>query len=462
MPPVPVAGCRSGEAGLTWGQGAILRILEMLGEEDHTANLGTWSALPRSTMVSDAVEWIGRLVVGYDALRTRYVTVDGQTHQIVDPAGSLPVEVVELTRPGRDESEQVVERLKATRFDRATEWPVRFAVLTRGGVAVRTAFAWSHMVADAWGMRAFADVLGRLGAPIDPGVQPLDQAAFEASPAGETMNARAAEYWRAHLSAMPATMFPGPSRAPHAGARFWYADFQSPRLAAALPGLARRHGTTTAAVLHSAIAAAMAAHAGTDRCAMGMVAANRARAGTRAALGSYSQLVPVTLPVGGRSWTDLIGGATEAGLLAMRHGAYHPDTWPSVAEAVERDRGESLEVAQWLNDTRLPMPTPDIPVNPAALPPTGTPDWCRHTDRGDSTVYFFVYGTQGRAGLQVMFDTTRISLSEAENLLAGIERGLVDALGRPHRAALATSIGWSTSAARPSRNARPDMEDTDA
>ena len=35
---------------------------------------------------------------------------------------------------------------------------------------------------------------------------------------------------------------------------------------------------------------------------MGMVAANRARAGTRAAVSSYSQLVPVTLAVGGRSW----------------------------------------------------------------------------------------------------------------------------------------------------------------
>ena len=48
-----------------------------------------------------------------------------------------------------------------------------------------------------------------------------------------------------------------------------------------------------------------------------------------------------------------------------------------------------------------------------------------------------------------MFDTIRILLQEAENLLSGIERGVVDATARPHRAALATLIKWSTSAARP-------------
>ena len=68
MPVLTIAGCRSGEAPLTWGQGAILRILDMLGEEDHTANLGAWSALPRGTSVADALAWITRLVGAYDAL----------------------------------------------------------------------------------------------------------------------------------------------------------------------------------------------------------------------------------------------------------------------------------------------------------------------------------------------------------------------------------------------------------
>jgi hypothetical protein len=83
---VAVSSDRAGTAPLTWGQGSILTILGMLRERAWTANLATYNAL----------SWIGRLVTVYEALRTRYVEEDGQLKQILDAAGEVPVEIIDV------------------------------------------------------------------------------------------------------------------------------------------------------------------------------------------------------------------------------------------------------------------------------------------------------------------------------------------------------------------------------
>jgi hypothetical protein len=439
---VNVTDCRTGTAPLTWGQGGILRILTMLGDQAVNANLGTSADLPAGTDVPTALMWIQHLLTTYDALRTRYVDRDGTLVQLLDGAGSVDVELVES---GDRPVSEIMADLRGSRFAIADEWPIRFTIVRQGIDATTIVFACSHTVADAWGIRVFRAALCRPGSTLDPGVQPLDQAAFELSSAGRTVDARANAYWRAQLSAMPQTLFPGVPRKPCEGYRYWYASFESPLVAAALPSLAHRYGRTTSAVLHAAFSAALATNASTDSCPMGIVASNRTRVGTKNSIGSYSQLVPITLPVKGRSWEELIRGAANATLSALRNGAYHPTTRTAVTEEVEHERGVPLDLSLWFNDTRSAVLTEEGHFDPLVPPARGVAEWGNPTNEGDSTVFVYVNGKPDRAGMYVMFDTTRLSLADSERLLADVEQGLLEAAGDAHRGGAPTSVRWRPS-----------------
>ncbi|MEV6596743.1 condensation domain-containing protein [Actinoplanes sp. NPDC051346] len=443
---VTVSGCRWGQAPATWGQANILRILAMLRERAHSANLSECVPLPPGTSVAAATAWIRKLLITFEALRTRYVERDGGWEQILDGAGSLEVELV--TTDGQDvmaAAEAEIARLRATPFDLARRWPVRFSLLLRDGYAAGLTFACSHAVSDAWGVRALRTALAMPGGPVDPGVQPLDQAGFETSPAGLRLDERAAEYWRTQLTAMPRTLFPKPGRSAHEGVRFWYAKFDSPVLSAALPYLARRFRTNTSVVLYGAFAAALAANAGVDGCPIGLVAANRSRPGTRTALAPYSQLVPAVVPVSGRDWGAIITGAAGAALTAFRYSASHPRTAAAVTAEVAQSRGVHLDLSLWFNDTRATYAAADGGFDPARPPTAGVADWHDRTDRGDSTVFVYVHGDAAHPTLNVMVDTVRLSRPDAERLLADVEQGLLDAAGTRSAGSLPASVRWRPS-----------------
>ncbi|QFZ18896.1 condensation domain-containing protein [Saccharothrix syringae] len=418
---VSVSGCRAGTARLTWGQASILRILTMLGPGASAENLSVRCDLKARLDVPSARAFIGRLLGTYDVLRTRYEERGGEWYQVVDPSGSVEVRVVDQA-----DADEALQAMGATDFALADEWPVRFALVVADDEVTAIAFACSHIVSDAYGLETFAAVLGDPGADLDPGVQPLDQAAYESSPRGLAVDARAREYWHRQLTAMPPTLFPGPPHPAQDGDRFWYAAFTSQRVTAALPVLASRHRTTSAVVLYAAFGAVLAERAGTDRCPLGVVARNRNRPGTRGALGSFAQLVPITLDVAAGSWDELFQAAAKANLQSMRHGAYDPRTRFAVTREVELARGTPLDLTLWFNDTRGAREAAPV-LDPAAPLPAGEAAWVRRTPHGDSTVFVYAYDDPAGTGLWTMFDTTRIPLADAEALLGAVEEKLVRA-----------------------------------
>jgi hypothetical protein len=419
---VKVAGCRGGTGPLTWGQRSILNILRMRGPEAWTENLGAWADLPRGTDLAGALARITQVLSLHDALRTRITDADAA--QTVDPAGVASVEIVDTDdRPLDDAADEVVDRLKETRFALADEWPVRFAVLLRAGAAVGVAYACSHVVGDARARHLLTAALEN--PPADAGVQPLDQAAWEASPPGLAAGARSAAYWRAQLTAMPATLFPAEPGVPDDGYRFWYARFVSPLVTTAASLVAHRQGVSTSSVLYAALAAALTAATGADRCPMGTVAANRTRAGTQAAVGSFAQLVPITFDVADRPFGELVGAAAAANLTALRRGAYDPAMRAAVTQEVELARGTALDLSLWFNDARVDAGA----AGPGAAPDRqrGRAEWVHRARRGDSTVFVYVSGSAGGTVLDLMVDTCRLSRGAAEQLLADVETVLADA-----------------------------------
>jgi hypothetical protein len=428
---VHIADCRAGQAPLTWGQRSILRIVIMLGEAAQGTNLGTWSRLPAGTRVPEAVDRISQLVSRYESTRTRFVRSDDDWYQLLDGSGDLTIEVESATDADLAEKATAAQtELRGQLFDYAVEWPIRFRLLVDGDRALAVVWTASHLVTDLRGVWAFNTALNAPDVLPDTGIQPLDQAAAEQSPAGQTADEQAMAYWRDQVIALdPET---DPPHEPHDGYRFWYAGFESPAMTAALGTLSARHRTTTSVILFAAFTAVLAETLGQDAVTVTLLAANRTRRETRAAVGSFSQLVPVTMTTADVAWPELVRQATMRTLGALRRSAYDPRSLEALRRSVERDRGGFPDLTMSFNDVSGTFEAPE--GEPEALP-RGTVRWNDNNNSGDSTLYAWVWGGRetretwggpvGRLAFTLMIDTRRISTEQAERLLTGIEERLV-------------------------------------
>ncbi|HEU4361926.1 MAG TPA: amino acid adenylation domain-containing protein, partial [Mycobacterium sp.] len=104
---------------------------------------------------------VGDLIARHEILRTTYTEIDGVPHQIINPAGDVPVR----SAAGRGE-EWLAEQLGAERresFDLEHDWPIRAAVLQTGselGEAHVISLVVHHIAIDHWsGGVLFADLL---------------------------------------------------------------------------------------------------------------------------------------------------------------------------------------------------------------------------------------------------------------------------------------------------------------
>jgi hypothetical protein len=417
-PTVSVTGGRAGTGELTWGQRAILRIMLMLGEDVYKINVGAWAALPEDTGLDVAVERITEVTRHYDTLRTRFVETGDDWIQVVDGDGDVSVDVVEIGAADLAAAAgDLQRRMRATRFKISEEWPVRFAVLTEAGQPRAVVWVSSHIVVDLRGMWALTALLSRPGGPLPDGVQPLEQALQEK----QATDTPSMTYWREQIELSPPDPFPC-CREPHQGSRFWYAEFESPALAAALAKIAVRLRTTTSSVLFAAVAGELARLSGADRITMNVVAANRYSAATRAALGTFSQLVPATVHVGGVSWPELVRLAGVGTIAALRRGAYDPRSLDALKQELRRTDPRAGDFTLTFNDIRrFGTPGPQAADVDADAEQRGEVRWEEPNDEGDSTIFLWIWDDPEPLGIRLMIDTLRISPEQGERLLIGIE-----------------------------------------
>nr|AKC92681.1 hypothetical protein [Amycolatopsis sp. SANK 60206] len=415
MPIISVSGQRTGEGPLTWGQRAQLRIVLMLGDEAPESNLASMGLLPAGIDVRTALAWIGTLVSAFDSMRTRIVPDSGDWAQVLDGSAEFHVTLVAASATDAAQvaaAERV--RLKRTMF-RLDERLVRFSLVVDGNRALALVWAASHLVTDLWGRRALDAVAYTPGGEFDPGIQPLERLAFEQSPTGIDLSKRAITHYRRQLELTGSDPFPA-VRAPRDGFRFWYGTWSSAAMATGMEEQAVANSTTTASVLRAAINSALAEEAGRDRLTMTIVAANRLDPPTRAAVGSFTQLVPTT--IGRAAWPAQVSRAAMANLQALQRGSFDP----LALDDLEAELGTAApDITMTLNDMRLPAvadPTADGRSSPGRL------DWTGHNNAGASTYYLWVGGDRTMLTAQVMVDSTRLSLDQAECILSRAEARL--------------------------------------
>ncbi|MEU0561167.1 condensation domain-containing protein [Dactylosporangium sp. NPDC006015] len=427
-------GAGAGTGPLTWGQQEIWQTMRRTG---RTLNIGGTVALAPDTTVDGLAATLGRLVGRHQALRTLFDLDGDEPRQTVRASGTVDLEVV-ASPP--DDAEATAEALRSryefTPFDLAREFPVRWGVVTTGGVPSHLVVQYSHLAVDGFGIDALVRDLPNLDEPVT-GVRALELAHRQALPAERRHSAKSLRHWEASLRDLPAERF-GWSNDPRTP-RFWELVCHSPALHLALQVVACRTGVETGHVLLAAYGVALAEVTGRTPSVAQVLVSNRFRPGFADAVCHLTQPGICVIETGGdldtvarRVWRS----ATSAYL----HGYFDPAEHRAMLDRIATARGEPVDVSCFVNDRRGPAgAVPEVPPTAerirAALPRT-TLRWDRRLPTYDGTFYLQVdlqvdEEEQDAIGLAIWADTHRLSPAQVEACARGIEAAAVGAALNP-------------------------------
>jgi hypothetical protein len=306
-----------------------------------------------------AVRAVAEIVRRHETFRTTFTMDDaGTLIQRVHEAGHTAVlEVTATADELTGDRPPVPDEFKYTAFDLEKDLSARFAiVLDESGMARWVVGLMNHTASDAHAMPiVLRDLQALLAGDPAPGdaaapVQPCDIAAEEWSTSGRARQARAIEYLRGQLRALPDALFPEPPAGSTGSVspmlwrvrRMGYAELQSPALHHAVRELRRTTGIPPTALLFAAYVGLLAQHTGQERIGVNVVSANRSDPATRNAVSCLAQPVLVTFDATGTpSLAELARRCQSALLKGYRHGRYDVREAEALWVAERQRRGET-------------------------------------------------------------------------------------------------------------------------
>ncbi|THA86185.1 hypothetical protein [Streptomyces sp. A0592] len=387
------------EAPLTWSQRYYLAEVDAARAHGRGLNVPRLYRLRAGTTEADTVTALSELLERYEVLRSRVVRDPARgTHQQVHARGTLHLAVHEAPAGTADAyAEAVLDAITAPPLDMTHGWPLRAALVTEDGAPRHLALAFGHVAVDAYALVPLsAHLVGRIAetdpvartapAPGGPPRGPREQAAAEASPAGERSAQRALRHAEEAYRRMPAA--PPPAAETPAGPRYRFLRHRSPALDLAVGAVAAHTGESPATVLTAALAALDAARTGpvpgedgtgeTRYGTVHLISANRLRPETAAAVLPLSQPVPCCVDTAGTTFHELVRRTAAASLRAFRAGGGPPDRLAALLRTVEEERGVHLDATPALNyrprSTALPI-RPTTAAELAAAAPRAATEW---------------------------------------------------------------------------------------
>ncbi|WNG36166.1 amino acid adenylation domain-containing protein [Archangium violaceum] len=231
------------------------------------------------------------LVRRHESLRTTFNTRDGQPVQVIAPALSLPLEVVDLQDVPTSERETRAQQwvLQETQrpFDLANGPLLRTSLLRLNSEDHVLVLVMHHIVSDGWSMGVLVREVAALYAAFAAGRQPslpalpvqyADFALWQRSwLQGEALDTQL-RYWRQQLSGAPAllelpTDKPRPAVRGHRGALHTFR--LPPSLAAALNATSTQHGVSLFMTLLAGFQVLLHRYSGQDDLSIGSPIAGR-------------------------------------------------------------------------------------------------------------------------------------------------------------------------------------------
>jgi hypothetical protein len=461
---VPFAGEGSGVANLSWGQREIWYAIR---GRRMSLPLGAAVPLPAGVSAEAVAAELGFILSRHPSLRTRLrFGAGGGVQQEVAASGKVVMEVVDCG--GQDPAvaaEEIRYRFCETEFDYASEWPVRWAVVTHRGAPAYLVSMISHLAIDGTGITAMlkelagwpgeiglASGIATAGDDEEPGERPdaasgrtvpVEQARWQASPAGRRVSDAALRYWERVLRGVPARRFP-PSADPR-NPRWWLATGDSPAIHLAARAIAARLGITTAPVLLAAYAVAMARVMGSNPVLAQVIVSNRFRPSLANTVSTVAQAGLIAIDVAGVTFDVAVERAQLASVIASKYAYYDPDRLHERIAEINEQRGEEVDTGCFFNDARMRLSTEDIGPAPtpgqlrAVLgrtslhwdePLTGLP---ARLERAAGYENFFLNLTDGEdpaadsVGFLIVQDTHYMSMADTEACVRGIESILISA-----------------------------------
>lgn len=436
---VSFAGQGSGAAELSWGQQTVWR-----GIEDRGAPiiLAAIEPLREGTALEDEARKLEFIMSRNQSLRTRFTfTPDGRPRQLVYGAGEISLRVVDAAdgEDPREVAAAVCEKLEYGERDYENEWPVRMAVIVHKGVPAYEVCAICHLCIDGFGATVMReDVAGRdpvTGQARGPktAMEPLEQARWQASPAGERQTQAAERHWRKVLRTMPAQRF----RAPEAPRRprHWQATFSSRAAHLAAQAVAAHAGVDTSPVLLAAFATGMARVAGSGPAAPRVMVSNRFRPRFATTISPLAQTCPCLVDVAGITFGEAVGRASRAAVAAYKNAYFEPARIRAVLASVSEERGAGIDVGCVYNDRRadglrlVTGPPPSPAGIKAALPATEL-TW-EKSDEPMDLCHIHITSSADSLRVQVFFDTGYVAPADVEDILRTAEEIMVAAAASP-------------------------------
>ncbi|WP_371632864.1 amino acid adenylation domain-containing protein [Streptomyces sp. NBC_01259] len=323
----------TGGSGLPLSHGQErLWFLDQLDPGDASYNIPLVLRLSGPLSVEALRAAFDGIVARHEALRTRFPDVDGRPVAVVEPANTVPVEVLDLRADGvAGRADAILAARTNGAFDLAGGPLLRAALLRTADEEHLLCVVLHHIVADGWSLNLLrAELETRYAAHLDgravelPGLLPYTvHAARERESAQGPDAQRALDYWRERLTGVPVLDLhsgggtAGPDGPGGQGA------FHTRRLAGAADGvaaLAKERRCTPFMVLLAAYQCLLHRWTGQDDFCVGVPAAGRGEPELEELIGYFSTTLVLRAELAdGPAFGELLRRVRRSALAAFTH-----------------------------------------------------------------------------------------------------------------------------------------------
>jgi non-ribosomal peptide synthetase component F len=290
----------------------------------------------------------------HEALRTSFITVDGEARQQIIAPATFKLPLIDLTTMPVDSRSAEAERLAraeaATPFDLSAGELLRVTVLRVAAEEHMVLLTMHHIVSDGWSMGVLIKEVGTLYQAYSEGQEsPLEELGIQYGDyarwqrewlQGEVLEEHLS-YWREQLAELPVLELPTDHMRPAVQSyRGSHHHFTIPlEVTQQLRELSRQEGATLFMVLLAAFQLLLSRYSHQEDIVVGTIVAGRNRAETENLIGFFiNQLVLRTDLSGGPTFKELVKRVREVCL-----GAYANQDVPfdKLVEELEPDRDPS-------------------------------------------------------------------------------------------------------------------------